>query len=166
MNANLYDPIPGAPNFYRMELVRSATAIRHGIPNMPNERQLQAIDYTARTALQPVRNEFGRINVTSGFTCKELCPFIPRGIDSNHARGEAGDIEPDDPRIPLWDIGEFIAENLKFRELIFEWLPWGWIHVAARRGGNIGKIKIKDRNHNYTVVSLDYARRLYGRTSG
>ena len=162
MSINFRDPIPGAPDFYYGELTRSEIAIRRGIENIPNGRQVRAMEYTARTVLQPVRNEFGRINITSGFSCLALCPFIPRGKNSNHPRGEAADIEPDDPRIALLDIGIFIAENLEYRELIFEWLPWGWIHVAAREGANIGKIKIRDHKHKYTVVELDYVKRLYG----
>ena len=154
------DIIRGTQNFTYQEAIRSMTAIRHGINNIPNQRQIEALEYTAQKILQPVRDQFGRIKINSGFSCEELCPFIPRKTTSNHTRGEAYDFESLEG-VPLLDIGFWIAENLNFRELIFEYMPWGWIHCAARSGGNTNRIKIKDREHDYDIVSLDYAKNFF-----
>ena len=157
----LNETIPGAKNFRWYEAVRSETAVRHGIANIPNSDQVASLEYSAQQILQPVRDQFGKIRVTSGFCCEDLAPFIPRRSSSNHCRGEAFDIEPVDRNVELFDIGIWIYENLKFRELIFEFLPFGWIHAAARKGANVQKVKIKDRNHDYDVVSIDYVKRYF-----
>jgi len=153
--------IPGANNFTYEEFVRSSTALRRGILNVPNREQIRSVEHNATTVLQPIRNEFGPVRVTSGFCSRELCPFIPRSIGSNHVRGEAADIEPVEHGVSLVGMGIWIAEHLLFRELIFEFMPEGWIHVASRKTGNISEIKIKDEKHNYTRVDLEYIKRLY-----
>ena len=153
--------IPGAPNFRYGEFVKSDTAIRLGIENIPNEEQWQCIEKLAVNVLQPVRNEFGRLTITSGFRSVELCLAVGSSSASNHARGQASDIEPYDVDIPLIFVVEFIHDNLEYRELIAEYFPWGWIHVAYREGGNIKKLKLKDKDHNYRVVDIEYIKKLY-----
>jgi len=43
--------------------------------------------------LQPVRDHFGRVKVTSGFRSPELCQAIGSSPNSQHARAEAADFE-------------------------------------------------------------------------
>jgi len=120
--------------------------------------------------LQPVRDHFGRINITSGFRSPELCLAIGSYkvvggkpvVTSNHARGQAADIEPDDPSIPLIDIMNFIYNECDFRELIAEYFPGGWVHVAYREGGNAKILKLKDPDHNYKVYDdMRYINSIY-----
>lgn len=161
--------IPGAPNFLYGEFLKSDTAIRLGITNEPNEAHWQAIEKLAVNILQPVRDHFGRINITSGYRSPELCLAIGsyKVVDgkpvvvSNHARGQAADIEPDDPSIPLIDIVNFIHNECDFRELVCEYFPSGWVHVAYREGGNAKFLKLKDPNHNFKVVDIAYINSIY-----
>ena len=168
----LRDPrakIPGAPDFAYWEFLKSDTALRLGIKNEPNEEQWQNIEKLAFHILQPVRNRFGRINLTSGFRCPELCLAIGsykvvngvKIVTSNHQRGEAGDFEPDDITIPLIDILNFIYNECEFRELIAENFPGGWVHAAFREGGNDRILKLKDPDHNYDEVTIEYLNSLY-----
>ena len=159
---NLNDKIPGAPNFQYREFVRSDTAIRKGIVNMPNEVEWENIERLAVNVLQPVRDQFGSIRITSGFRSKELNVAIGGSETSNHCRGEASDIEPIQTNISLLDIVIFIHDNLYYRNMIAEFLPDGWIHVDYRKGQNIKRLKLKDKKHNYTEVSLQYLKELYG----
>jgi zinc D-Ala-D-Ala carboxypeptidase len=159
---NLNDKIPGAPNFQYKEFVKSQTALRRGIKNEPNEEQWRAIEKLAVNVLQPVRDRFGRIRITSGFRSVELCLAVGSSKYSNHARGQAADIEPVAEGTRMIDVVEYIYNSLDFRTLIMEYFPTGWIHVDYREGGNLKRLKLKDKNHDYEDITLDEALRLYG----
>lgn len=150
-----------APNFRYNEFVKSSTAIRLGIKNIPNEEQWQSIEKVAEHIIQPVRNHFGPIRITSGFRCVELCTAVGSSARSNHTRGEAIDFEPFDKKIHLIEVIEWIHLNCNYRELIAEYFPDGWIHAAYRTDQNVKKMKLKDSNHNYTVLSLSKLLKIY-----
>jgi hypothetical protein len=159
---NLYNKIPGAPNFRYREFVRSQTATRLGINNVPGDKEWYNLEKLAVRVLQPVRNRFGSIKITSGFRSEELNTAIGGSKYSNHCRGEAADIEPVSGDIKLIEIIKFINDTLEFRTLIAEYFPEGWIHVDYREGGNLKRLKLKDKDHNYTEVDIDYLMGLYG----
>jgi hypothetical protein len=159
---NLNKKIPGAPNFRYKEFIKSDVAIRKNIRNIPNEKQWRNIEHLAVNVLQPIRKKFGQIRITSGFRSVELNQTIGGSRYSNHCRGEASDIEPVDTNIKLVDIMEYIVENLEFRTIIAEFFPAGWIHIVFREEGNHKRIKLKDKNHHYKTVSMEYIRKLYG----
>jgi hypothetical protein len=159
---DLKKPIKGAPNFTYMEFIKSNTATRLGILNVPNEEQIKCIEKLCQIILQPVRNNFGPIRITSGFRSQELCLKIGSTMYSNHTRGQAVDFEPFNTKITLFSIYEWIYDNCDFRELIAEFFPGGWIHAAYRVNDNNRIVKLKDVNHNYDVVDLSYIRSIYG----
>ena len=130
MPRNLSDRIPGAANFKYKEFVRSDVAKRKDIDNTPEDWQWENIERLAVNVLQPVRDQFGPIRITSGFRSVELCSAIGSSANSNHARGEAADIEPVNDDVTLTEIMDWIDKNLDYRELIAEYFPDGWIHVA------------------------------------
>ena len=159
---NLDEKIPGASNFTYKEFIKSNTALRKGIPNIPNEEQQKCIELLAKNVLQPIRDEFGRLRITSGFRSVNLCLAINSSQYSNHAKGQASDIEPIVENVSLMDIITFVYNNLDFRTLILEYPPLGWVHVDYREAGNTKMLKLKDLNHNYDNVSLNYLISLYG----
>ncbi len=159
---NLVDKIPEANNFKYGEFVKSHTAIKKGIPNIPNINQWDNIEKLAVNVLQPLRDKFGRIRITSGFRSRELNKVIGGSQSSNHCKGEAADIEPIIVGITLLHIVEFIYNNLDFRTLILEYPDQdGWIHVDYREGGNFKKLKLKDATHNYNEVILSDLLKMY-----
>jgi uncharacterized protein YcbK (DUF882 family) len=158
---NLNKKIPGAPNFRYKEFIKSDVALRKNIKNVPNKRQWKNIEKLAVNVLQPIRNKFGRIRITSGFRSVELCLAIGSSKRSNHAKGEAADIEPVNANVKLVDIMEYIVENLEFRTVILEYPPLGWLHIDYREGRNLKRIKLKDKNYHYKIVSLEYIKKLY-----
>lgn len=158
---NINDKIPGAPNFRYKEFVRSDVAIRKGINNTPNDEQWENIERLAVNVLQPIRNEFGPIRITSGFRNKELNVAVGGSKYSNHCRGEAADIKPIQTNISLLDLIVFVYNNLSYRNMIAEFMPFGWLHIDHRSGQNIKKLKLKDEIHNYEEVTLDYLVDLY-----
>lgn len=131
-----HGPILGAPNFTYEELLHSDTAVREGIQNVPDDlRVWDNMEYLAREVLQPVRDKFGPIRVTSGYRSAALNKVIPgSSATSHHCSGSAADIEPVRKDVSLRDIFSFIATELPFTELIAENLPDGWVHVAIVRG--------------------------------
>lgn len=154
--------IPSALNFTYGELIKSDVAMRNGIENIPNEEQWVCLEKLAVKILQPVREHFGRIRITSGFRCVELCEKVGSNKNSNHTKGQAADFEPMRESVTLFDILRWVHENLDYRELIAEFFPDGWIHAAYREGGNEKILKLKDKEHDYSVVDLDYIRKIYG----
>ena len=55
------------------ELTKSATAIRLGIDNIPNETELENLQKLVDNILEPLRVHYGRpIIITSGFRCEKL----------------------------------------------------------------------------------------------
>ncbi len=161
MLRNLEDKLPMAPNFRYKEFVRSATALRLGIRNIPNEQQWQSIERVAGNIIQPVREEFGPIRITSGFRSVQLCLEVGSSAKSNHTRGEAIDFEPVSSKVRLVYVLKWIHTNLDYRELIAEYFPNGWVHVAYRLNKNVRKLKLKDDRHSYSVVSMPYILNIY-----
>ena len=80
-------------NFSLSELIKSDTAIRKGINNNPNAEQVEKLKALCENILQPVRDHFGRVIVTSCFRSPELCLAIGSSANSQHAKSEAADFE-------------------------------------------------------------------------
>jgi zinc D-Ala-D-Ala carboxypeptidase len=154
--------IPGAPNFQYIEFIKSDTATRLGIKNIPNNQQLLAIERLAVNVIQPLRIEFGAIRITSGYRSLKLCLAVGSGSTSNHIKGEAADIEPVDTSVSLFEMLAYIHYNLPHRELIAEYFPNGWVHVAYREGDDSRILKLKDEKHNYQKVKFEYLEGIYG----
>lgn len=124
-------------HFTFYELTRSGVAIEHDIDNTPNLQQEQALRLLAINILEPLREKFGPIVVSSGFRCQRVNNLVGGVRASQHTRGEAADIVIGDNERGQQMI-DFIKHRLDFDQLILE--PMGsptprWIHVSytARR---------------------------------
>ena len=120
-------------NFTLQELIKSDTAIRLDINNNPNSGQIEKLKALCENILQPVRDHFGRVKVTSGFRSEQLCLKIGSSINSQHAKAEAADFEcmgTDNAELADW-----IHQNLEYDQLILEFYTpgepnSGWILVV------------------------------------
>ena len=120
-------------NFSLQELTKSDTAIRKGIDNEPNADQIEILKDLCENILQPVRDHFGRVKVTSGFRSPELCVAIGSSVNSQQAKAEAADFEvigTDNAELADW-----IHKNLPYDQLILEFYTpgepnSGWIHCS------------------------------------
>ena len=120
-------------NFTLQELIKSDTAIRKGIDNNPNADQIEKLKLLCENILQPVRDHFGRVKVTSGFRSEQLCVAIKSSVNSQHAKAEAADFEvmgTDNAELADW-----IQKNLEYDQLILEFYTpgepnSGWIHCS------------------------------------
>jgi len=158
---DLKSKIPGASNFRYGEFIRSHVASRLHLRNRPDDEQWKRIEVLAVRILQPVRNRFGSLRIASGYRSPELNTAIGGSVYSNHCKGEASDIEPVSCDVELIDVVKYIYDHLEFRNLIAEYFPHGWIHVDYREGDNLKRLKLKDKNHNYKDVTMDYLFSLY-----
>ena len=83
--------------------------------------------------MQPIRDHFGRVKITSGFRSVELCMAIGSSARSQHAKAEAADFEcvgTDNAELADW-----INQNLPYDQLILEFYTpgepnSGWIHCS------------------------------------
>lgn len=143
-------------NFTLDEFLYSATALRKGIDNKMPRSYLPRIQYLVDTILQPLREVFGGLRILSGYRSIELCIAVNSNKHSNHAYAFAADIEPLDSNVTLMEMLTHIHDNLKYKELIAEFFPHGWIHVAAAKNDNRQVLKLKDSEINYKPVALTF----------
>ena len=120
-------------NFTLSELTKSDTAIRKGINNNPSPEQIEKLKSLCENILQPVRDHFGRVKITSGFRSPELCLAIGSSINSQHAKAEAADFEC--PGVDNAELADWIHKNLPYDQLILEFYrdnepTSGWIHCS------------------------------------
>ena len=120
-------------NFSLSELIKSDTAIRKGIDNNPNADQIEKLKLLCENILQPVRDHFGRVKVTSGFRSVELCLAINSSANSQHAKAEAADFEC--IGVDNAELADWIYKNLEPDQLILEYYTpsepnSGWIHCS------------------------------------
>lgn len=147
-------------HFSFSEFIESQTADDNHIINTPTANALLNIGILVNEVLDPIRLNFGPVKIISGYRCRELNTLVGGSKTSAHMKGEAADIKV--PGTKLITVINWINQNLNFREMIAEYLPNGWIHISYRFGSNIKIIKIKDQNHNYDVVTIEYLNNLYG----
>ena len=124
-------------NFTLAELIKSDTAIRKGINNNPNAEQIEKLKALCENILQPVRDHFGRVKVTSGFRSVELCLAIGSSQNSQHAKAEAADFEC--VGVDNVELFDWIKNNLSPDQLILEFYTpgepnSGWIHCSYIEG--------------------------------
>ena len=77
-------------NFSLQELTKSDTAIRKGIDNNPNADQIEKLKGLCENILQPVRDHFGRVKVTSGYRSVDLCMAIGSSARFAACQGRSG----------------------------------------------------------------------------
>ena len=117
-------------NFTLEELTYSATANVYKISNKPNKEQIENLKKICVNILQPIRDKFGIVRISSGFRSAELNEKIGGKFNSQHKTGKAVDIgEVNGAK--LKDVFKYIKDNLDYDQLLYE-IAGGviWIHVS------------------------------------
>lgn len=114
------------------------TVTKSGLPNVPNQQQILALEALCDNILEPVRSHFNKpVIVTSGFRSEAVNSATkpkPGARNSQHLRGEAADFHI--PGVRNDDIWHYIKDStLQFDQLIAETLSEtngnaGWIHCS------------------------------------
>lgn len=126
------------------EALKSQTAERKGIKNIPDTEQTENMKYVAKNVFDKVREAMGvPLIVSSFFRSPELNKAIGGSKTSQHIKGEAIDI--DHPSLNK-KVFNYIQKNLQFDQLIWEFgdsTAPAWVHVSLKREGeNRGEILI------------------------
>lgn len=122
------------------EAIKSQTATRLGISNVPGEQELKAMRNIGTRLFDRVR-EFvgGPLFVSSFFRCYLLNHAIGGSELSQHRKGEAIDIDahPYGGKTNA-EIFDFIRNELEFDQLIWEFGSTSepdWVHVSLKLSG-------------------------------
>jgi len=116
------------------EATRSATALRLGIDNKPNEYELQNMEIVANKVFEPLREAVnGPIKINSFYRCEELNKAIGGSSKSQHCQGRAIDIDDIYGHVSNAYMYYYVKDNLDFDQLIWEFgtndSP-DWVHVS------------------------------------
>lgn len=115
------------------ESIRSATAIRNGIKNDPNDEQIKAMKELAKKVFEPLRTHFNQpIRINSFFRSVALNKRIGGSGTSQHCKGEAIDMDATNS-VTNKQLFDYINDNLEFDQLIWEFgtaKEPDWVHVS------------------------------------
>jgi len=119
-------------NFTLKEFEKSQAALRLGISNSIPQELIPSITALATNVLQPVRDAFGPVIITSGYRSPELNTAIGGSIKSQHSKAEAADFEV--IGFSNLEVAEWLFTK-NFDQLILEFYEpgdpnSGWIHVS------------------------------------
>lgn len=139
------------------EAIKSQTASRKGITNIPSEEHLKAMKLVAEKVFEPVRKAIGRpITISSFYRSYGLNKEIGGAISSQHCKGEAIDLDTDNFNA---DIFYWIKNNLVFDQLLWEYGDTqspDWVHVSYKVGGNRKEIlRVYKKNGKTKTIPFD-----------
>ena len=121
-------------NFSLAEMVKSETALRHGMENNPGPDELNNLLNLCANVLQPIRDHYQKgVKVNSGYRSPDVNAKVGGSRTSDHCRGMAADIEI--PGVPNAELAAYIRDNLAYTQLILEFYTpgvpdSGWVHVS------------------------------------
>jgi zinc D-Ala-D-Ala carboxypeptidase len=149
-----------SPNISYLDSIKSTTAIRYGIENIPSDTELTSMKELAMSCYEPIVKHFGyKIPFASFFRCKELNKRIGGADNSQHTKGEAIDLDADGTKITNNELYYWIKDNLIFDQVIKEYPDKNgnpsWIHVSFRKGANRNESLIAKKQNGKTVYVKD-----------
>ncbi|WP_168207832.1 D-Ala-D-Ala carboxypeptidase family metallohydrolase [Spirosoma sp. KCTC 42546] len=122
------------------ESVKSATAIRKGIANIPTPLIYANMVKVYKDFYEPLCEQFGKLPVSSFYRSPALNAAIGGASKSAHMYGCAIDIDCDSlPLVTNLQVFNWARAHLKFDQLILENPDAhnnpAWVHVAHNRDG-------------------------------
>ena len=142
-------------NFSLSELIKSQTAERCDIYNLPDKEHIESLQKLCDNILQPIRDYFKKpVVISSGYRSPELSQKIGSSSRSQHCKGEAADLEI--PGISNKELADFINENLSFDQVILEFhnpdeINSGWVHVSYVSDRNRSEYLLAEKDENGKV---------------
>jgi zinc D-Ala-D-Ala carboxypeptidase len=128
-------------NFKLREFLRSDYASRHGLTIYPSTEEVENLRRLCVDVLQPVRDRYGRMRITSGLRPHWLNTAIGGSKSSAHMYGCAADVEflDYDNSYVFEHLRYYPIDNFEFDQIINEFPPDGWIHFGIARVGAISR---------------------------
>jgi zinc D-Ala-D-Ala carboxypeptidase len=136
-------------------MVKSDTALRHDIDNIPDDEQLANMVALCENVLQRVRDHYGMgVKVNSGFRHPTVNAKVGGSKTSDHCKGMAADIEI--PGVANADLAKWIVDNMNFRQVILEFYTpgvpdSGWVHVSYNPADNKKQVLTAAKQGGKTV---------------
>lgn len=124
--------------FTMNELTHSATAIRKGIDNTPDNTAKANLTALVANILDPLREAYGKpIVVSSGYRCAKLNRAVGGVARSQHITGQAADIQSvSKSKADHKKLFELVQRlRLPFDQLIDEY-DYKWVHISFNTKGN------------------------------
>jgi hypothetical protein len=116
-------------HFTLEQLTASGIALRRGIPNVPNDEQIQHLTVLAQT-LEQLRKLFGPFHIDSAFRSPEVNAAVGGSAHSAHLEGYAADIVA--PGFIPRAVCEIIeGAGIPYDQLIQEGGAHGWTHISV-----------------------------------
>lgn len=142
------------------EVIRSESAKRRGISNMPTEEHIKNLKLIAENVFEPIRANFRQpIRISSGYRSQSLNAAIGGANRSQHSTGEALDLDMDGTALSNKEIFNFIKDKLSFDQLIWEFgndhNP-DWVHVSYSANGNQRKQVLRAIKENGKTKYIPY----------
>ena len=131
------------------EVIRSESAKRNGISNMPTEQHIANLKLLADKVFEPIRAHFRcPIYISSAYRSIELNRAVKGSLTSQHCSGEAIDLDMDGTPNGVTNkmVFDFIKNNLEFDQLIWEFGTDSnpdWVHVSYESTGKQRKQVLK-----------------------
>jgi hypothetical protein len=140
-------------NFSLAELTK--TNVRQ-FDNTPSMQVIDNLQVLVDNVLQPIRNKFGQVTVTSGYRSPEVNKAIGGSATSDHCFGFAADFEV--AGVDNKELARWVADNLKFKQLILEFYTKGvpdsgWVHVSYDKTNLTQKVMTATKVGGRTVYS-------------
>ena len=133
-------------NFSLSEMVRSQSASRLGLRNIPGHNQTAALTLLCDEVLQPVREHFSApVNVSSGYRSPRLNTAIGGSTSSQHCKGEAADFTVSG--VSNFEVCKWLERHRNYDQLIYEFGEGGWVHCSfsATRMRNMELSAVRSR---------------------
>lgn len=142
-----------SPNFTLEELIHTDT----GIQNTPSDSETTKLLYVATYLLQPIRDKWGAVLVTSGYRSRRVHDALssqgrPTSKFSQHLLAEAVDFVSM-ANVPLHLIWDWACKNLRYGQCILE--DHGgrfWIHISLPRIGGKNQQAMTYKDGKYGIV--------------
>ena len=133
-------------NFTLEEFIRSNTADRMGIDNVPKDEEvIKNLRNLCLEVLQPLRDYVGApVHINSGYRCPELNVAVGGVKNSQHCLGEACDIRlASSKQGREW--ATWIEDNCRFDQMLLEKNKNGavWLHVSCKRDASKNRQSFK-----------------------
>ena len=140
----LFDPgMQLSEHFKLSEMLASATAKKHHIPNTPLKCHITALQNLVSRALEPMRQALGLpIKVNSGYRCQLVNSMVGGVNTSQHLKGEAADITIPESKRPFAHASDeqavlllysYAKQYADYDQLIIEHsgTSW-WLHISCK----------------------------------
>ncbi len=138
------------PNFSSEEFEVTST----GLPNKLSEKHTLRIAALCTALLQPIRDRFGPVTITSGYRSPDVNAKVGGASSSQHVSAEACDFHcPGQPTYDVWDyIVRMVGMDWPVDQAIWYKETTGHIHIShTTRKKNRRQLLLKKADGSYVA---------------